>query len=105
MALRLPDDWLALVARVPIENCEPKVGRRCPLRWESLEPTEAMPRERFCRQCGEHVHWCEDIGMAKAHAAQGRCVALDERILRRANDLDAPPEQEEWMGQMDPDWE
>ena len=105
LAQRLPDDWLALVARLPIENCDAKPGRRCPLRWESLQVIDDAPRQRFCKECGERVNWCEDMTTAREHAAAGRCIAIDERVLRKANDLDELPETGAWMGELDPDWE
>lgn len=87
LALRLPDDWLVLVARLPIENCKEK---GCPARWESLEVLQDTPRERHCEACGQAVHWCRSIFQARQQVYAGRRVALDERIIRTARDLDGP---------------
>ncbi|MBY0229725.1 MAG: TIGR02996 domain-containing protein [Gemmataceae bacterium] len=105
LALTLPSDWLALVARVPIENCQ-KVGYRCPQRWESLQLIDDEPRERFCGECGERVHWCESIAVARQHAALGECVAFDERLLRTGRELDNLSEVMggDWTGMLDAEW-
>src|SRR4051812_27753342 len=46
--------WLAVVSRVPIENCGVAFQFRCPRRWESLKPT-ADEAVRFCESCRQRV--------------------------------------------------
>jgi uncharacterized protein (TIGR02996 family) len=106
LALRLPPDWLLLVARVPVEGCaEPA----CPRRWELLSPCPDTPRQRMCKACGERVHWCESITFARENVFAGRRVALDERLIRTARDLEGPywdvGEPEPEPPDTDPEWE
>jgi uncharacterized protein (TIGR02996 family) len=94
LAMQLPNDWLALVACLPIENCGEE---GCPRRWESLTVFEDTPRQRFCKECGKRVYWCESIAEARENVHGGQRVVIDERVLRKANDL-ALSVQGSWLG-------
>jgi uncharacterized protein (TIGR02996 family) len=102
LAAGLDPDWLAVVSRLPVENCRGKRddarARRpmpfrfdflCDRRWEGLRSTDD-PAVRHCDGCGEDVYYCDSITVARGHARQGHCVAIDLGVIRRDNDL-APP--------------
>jgi hypothetical protein len=73
----------------------------CDKDWDELTVTEDNAI-RFCESCKQNVHYCDTITVARAHARQGHCVAVDLGIIRRENDL-APPQGRRLMGRMLPD--
>lgn len=102
LAAKLPTDWLAVVSRLRIDSCGAKVandrvGRRflqqfefvCDKDWTELSVTDNTD-VRFCEQCEQNVHYCDTITVARRHARQGHCVAVDLGIIRRGNDLNPP---------------
>jgi uncharacterized protein (TIGR02996 family) len=124
LAAGLDTGWLAVVSRMPIENCggkraEPE-GRRvrpivfnylCDRRWDELRPTDDRG-VRFCGGCRENVHYCDTIIEARRHAWGGHCIAVDLGVLRRDHDLEqagmmlgrATPEQIlKWCGRTEVD--
>jgi uncharacterized protein (TIGR02996 family) len=100
----LDTDWLAVVSRLPIENCHDKRAEEkptfsmalrasavrfeyvCDRRWEDLRPTEDGAR-RFCDACRQNVHYCDTILEARTHARAGHCIAVDLGVIRRDSDL------------------
>jgi uncharacterized protein (TIGR02996 family) len=99
LAAALDPDCLAVVSRLPVENCFRKrtdeAARRalplrfdflCDRRWEDLRTTEDQGR-RFCDDCKQHVHYCDTIGEAREHAWAGHCIAVDLGVIRREDDL------------------
>jgi uncharacterized protein (TIGR02996 family) len=111
LAAELDTDWLAVVSRLPIENCAGKregQGRRripvrfdflCDRRWEELRTTDNRA-VRFCGACRQNVHYCDTIMEARQHAQDGHCVAVDLGIIRREGDLEP---QRMWMGRIRPE--
>lgn len=89
LAATLDPGWLAVVSHPKLEACRVSFRFECPKRWDRLEPTGA-DRLRFCTACEKHVHYCETIGEARAHAARGDCVAVSLALVRRADDLFPP---------------
>ncbi len=104
LAAELDTAWLAVVSRLPIENCqgERRAARRgrprgeslrfdfeCGLRWEDLQPTDDGAT-RHCDRCQHNVYYCDTIMAAREHAGAGHCIAVDLGVIRRPNDL-APP--------------
>ena len=81
----IPGDWLATLDRTHIENCL-RFAYACPLRWESLQPTDRA-RVRFCASCHRAVHHCATVEEARVQAEQGHCVAVDSRLCRTEGDL------------------
>jgi uncharacterized protein (TIGR02996 family) len=107
LAASLDADWLAVVSRLPIENCLQKRTEGetpavqplrfeflCDQRWEDLRPTEEQG-VRFCEACRLSVYYCDTIGAARRHAWQGHCIAVDLGVMRRDQDLE--PERM-WLG-------
>lgn len=101
LAAGLEPDWLAVVSKLPVENCKGKrdEGRSrsgslqlfrfdflCDRRWEDMRPTDDAT-VRDCDGCGEGVHFCDSITVARQHARQGHCVAIDLGVIRRTGDL------------------
>ena len=95
----LDTDWLAVVSRLPIENCLGQVEEArpgglprvtfdfvCDRRWEELNPTEERA-VRFCEACRQNVHYCDTIVEARRHARDGHCIAVDLGVIRRDGDL------------------
>lgn len=60
---------------VTITNCTVQFRKRCPMRWEELEPT-ADGAVRVCETCWRHVFLCGTDGEARYHAMEGHCVAV-----------------------------
>jgi uncharacterized protein (TIGR02996 family) len=102
LAAKLDTDWLAVVSRIPIENCgrgqntDDYFGRSpvyfrfvCQRNWVDLQVT-GEDTVRHCDQCQEHVHYCGTIKEAREHAQQGHCIAVDLGVIRRDNDLEPP---------------
>jgi uncharacterized protein (TIGR02996 family) len=81
--------WRLRVARAPIEACSPRFDFACPKQWVALAKTD-RDDVRFCDACTKPVYFCSSVDEARDHAANGECVALDLRPVRRANDLAAP---------------
>src|SRR5947209_8123112 len=85
LAAGLDTDWLAVVSRLAIENCQAEVSRPrmrvrfdflCDRHWEDLLPTNDRT-VRFCDACQQNVHYCDTITEARRHAWDGHCIALD----------------------------
>ena len=100
LAAQLDTDWLAVVSRLKVENCAGKreAARQtqsarslfefvCDQQWEQMTPT-ADGAVRLCERCRENVHYCDTITVAREHARQGHCVAVDLGIIRRDGDLE-----------------
>jgi uncharacterized protein (TIGR02996 family) len=104
LAAKLPTNWLAIVSRLKVEGCrakvkEPTPGLRfsmdfvnraftfvCDRNWDEMAPTEDNAVRR-CEQCQENVHYCDTLAVAREHAQQGHCIAVDLGIIRREDDL------------------
>jgi uncharacterized protein (TIGR02996 family) len=100
LAAGLDTDWLAVVSRLAVENCQGKraqaESRRtypirfdylCDRRWEDLRPTDD-PAVRACDGCRQDVHYCDTIMEARQHAHAGHCIAVDLGVIRREGDLE-----------------
>lgn len=99
LAGQLDPHWLAVVGKLPIENCpEPVVefAFACPMRWEELMPTEGVSDRRLCHVCHKTVHYCHDADDLRRNANWGNCVAVELGVPRRPNDLE--PERFQVMG-------
>lgn len=96
---QLDAGWLAVVSKLPIENCHvsedphpdwPAMGVRiafeCPKRWEELTPTEDA-NERHCGECQRTVHYCHTAEELRTHATVRDCVAVALTVRRRRGDL------------------
>jgi len=91
LAGQLDPHWLAVVGKLPIENCpEPVVegAFACPKRWEKLTPTDSRNYMRFCGSCLKAVHYCHDADELRRHAIRGNCVAVELGVPRRPGDLE-----------------
>ncbi len=112
LAAKLDTNWLAVVSRLPIENCHGKRAEAesqrsyvvrfdylCDRGWEDLQPTDDRA-VRFCDGCRQNVHYCDTIMEARDHAQHGHCIAVDLGVIRREDDL-APRRM--WMGRATPD--
>jgi uncharacterized protein (TIGR02996 family) len=99
LAKGLSTDWLAVVSRLPIENCHEKRTEAesrgvawvrfdylCEPRWENLQAT-ASRAVRFCDACQQNVQYCDTITQAREHAKNGHCIAVDLGVIRREGDL------------------
>jgi hypothetical protein len=51
---------------------------RCARRWEDLRRIDGRGDVRFCDDCAAAVHRVRTRAEFEAHAAAGRCVALDD---------------------------
>lgn len=89
LASTLDVAWRSRLARPVIEGCPVAFELRCPRRWSALAPTPAEG-VRYCGACRQDVHYCATIDEARAHAANGQCVAIDIASPRWDGDL-APP--------------
>lgn len=101
LSRELDPQWLAVVAKLPVENCNatvppPRVTEfglpvafsfECPKRWEELTPTEENGA-RFCGACQKTVHYCCDRDDLRLHANLGNCVAVELGVPRRPGDLE-----------------
>jgi hypothetical protein len=92
---------LAIVGKVPIENCDEVFHLQCPRQLENLHATEDTA-VRFCEECRKNVYYCSDIDEAREHAHEGNCVAVDLGVIRRENDLENPRRM--LMGKISPDY-
>jgi uncharacterized protein (TIGR02996 family) len=98
LAAKLDTDWLAVVSRLKVERCGARRGERrveavrqlfslvCEQSWDEMTSTEDDAVRR-CEKCRENVHYCDTLLVARRHARQGHCVALDLGIIRREGDL------------------
>jgi uncharacterized protein (TIGR02996 family) len=101
LAAKLDTDWLAVVSRLKVERCGSRRGERsvdavrglfslvCEQSWDAMTPTEDDTVRR-CEKCREDVHYCDTLLVARRHARQGQCVAVDLGIIRREDDLSTP---------------
>jgi uncharacterized protein (TIGR02996 family) len=101
LAAGLDPDWLVVVSRLRVENCDRKraefTGQRRPLqfefvcdrRWEDMRPT-ADDAVRHCDACRQAVHYCHSITEARQHALGGHCIAVDLGVIRCEGDLGPP---------------
>jgi uncharacterized protein (TIGR02996 family) len=86
LAKSLDTGWLSIVSKIPIEQCELKFEFQCPKQWDRLRPTE-HDGVRFCETCQKDVFYCDSVRMARAHASQGHCVAVQLGLPRQQGDL------------------
>jgi uncharacterized protein (TIGR02996 family) len=98
LAAKLDTDWLAVVSRLKVERCGARRGERrvaavrelfslvCEQSWDEMTPTEDDAVRR-CEKCKENIHYCDSLLVARRHAGQGHCVALDLGVIRREGDL------------------
>ncbi|MBL8796587.1 MAG: TIGR02996 domain-containing protein [Planctomycetia bacterium] len=86
--LRLPLDprWLTWIDRTRIENCLPRFDFQCPVQWDQLALTD-NDRVRHCARCDRSVYFCESLDEARAHAAQGHCLAVASSLVRTDRDV------------------
>lgn len=100
LSRELDPQWLAAVAKLPVENCadanQPGVRVNslgvefvfeCPKRWEELTPSDENG-VRFCGACKKTVHYCHDRDDLRANANLGNCVAVELGVPRRPGDLE-----------------
>jgi uncharacterized protein (TIGR02996 family) len=117
LAARLDPEWLAVVSRIPIENCgRARTGEEqlpvfrfaCDRNWQDLQPT-AEQTVRHCEGCKKDVHYCATIREARQHARVGHCIAVDLGVIRRENDVPRPDPiaaaYADVVGMVVPDWE
>lgn len=111
LAADLDTDWLAVVSRIPVENCATKRAAAtatvefrfvCDRDWSDMVPTEDET-VRHCAHCREDVHYCGTIKEARDHARQGHCIAVDLGVIRRDHDLE-PPQQMLMLGRPAPSY-
>jgi len=101
LAAQLDPHWLAVVGKLPIENCATAedMGIRatprrlafsfeCPKKWEELTPTEDGTGVRYCGECEKTVHYCHDADDLRRNANRGNCVAVELGVPRRPGDLE-----------------
>ncbi len=86
LSLKVGTDFMATVARPPIERCPVRFGFECPLRWEALQRTERTD-VRHCAGCRMDVHFCRSVEEAMHWSVQGGCVALDPALERSPGDV------------------
>jgi uncharacterized protein (TIGR02996 family) len=93
LAATLIGDWLAVVSRLPIENCAKKrdmLNRMfyfpCDKRWEDLQPT-ANDKIRFCSGCQHEVFYSHTLPEARQHVQENHCVAINPGVIRILYDL------------------
>ncbi|HEU0031239.1 MAG TPA: TIGR02996 domain-containing protein [Kofleriaceae bacterium] len=87
LASRVERSWLARIAERPIEGCA--FVFECPKQWSALAATDDAA-VRYCGACRQTVHYCASVEDARAHAAEGHCVALDITAPRWEHDLAQP---------------
>jgi uncharacterized protein (TIGR02996 family) len=96
LAATLDPEWLAVASNLAIENCRrdrkaPRYGYGfeflCDKRWNNLDPTDD-PAVRFCTGCSQKVHYCDTLRVAREHAEEGHCIAIDLGVIRRKRDLE-----------------
>ena len=102
LAVILEENWLAIVSKIAIENCERAFRFQCPRQWDKLKTTED-PQIRFCEGCVNNVYYCKDIEEVRDHAEVGHCVAIDLGVLRKRHDLEIRREPRLLMGVIDDD--
>ena len=110
LAQELPEEWLAVVSKGPVERCadpEAKPDKRyngelelqrlgvrfnsvCDRRWDEMRPTPDV-RVRHCERCQKDVHYCDTLDNARMHAKLGHCVAVSAAEERNVGDLDVRP--------------
>jgi len=79
-------EFRAWVSRPAIESCNLRFELQCPLKWESLAPTDdAMVRD--CSICKQSVRFCSTVEEAAGIAQRGGCVAVDLGPARHPDDL------------------
>jgi uncharacterized protein (TIGR02996 family) len=105
LAARLETDWLCVVSRLRVEQCQqryegqPRLPAQVPCfrQWHELQTTAART-VRWCQNCRREVFYCDTITTARNHARVGRSVAVDLGVLRRDDDL--LPEQALLLGRV-----
>lgn len=89
LAVQLPMDWKAEVAKVRIENCGVRWRFQCPKKWDQLEIYRGDPEMRFCSACRRMVTYCESVETARRIAeSTGNCVVIDLGVRRTPGDMD-----------------
>lgn len=84
--------WLQLMRRDVLLNCggaadeAPRVRFtfECARQWESLAPTDDA-RVRHCAECGESVHFADDVPTAERLARDGRCISVPRAMAHSAS--------------------
>jgi uncharacterized protein (TIGR02996 family) len=93
LAWKLEPEWRQLVGRPAVEGCkQARFEFPCKMDWGTLAPTD-RPGVRRCHGCGDDVYYSTTLLEARAHARQGRCVALEIVPHRTAGDLSPPTDQ------------
>jgi uncharacterized protein (TIGR02996 family) len=87
LAKQLKKPWLAVVSKVPIENCDVQFEFECPKQWDQLRPT-AKSHIRYCDACRQNVYYCKTIDTARNYATVGLCIAIDASVSRAEGDLE-----------------
>ena len=91
IAKALPQQWLAVVSRRPVEYCRRSplefhdrlpVNPHCRQRWEHLVTTSKKDR-RYCDGCNTPVFYCDDNHDLHAHLFAGYCVVRGFALLHR----------------------
>ncbi len=97
LAVKIDSAWLAVVSRLPVENCRKareKTSQRdsgelqflCDRRWDEMRLTNSH-HVRRCTECDEDVQYCINGGQAFTIAAAGHCIVIDLAVRRRPYDL------------------
>jgi uncharacterized protein (TIGR02996 family) len=81
--------WRLRVADPGVERCVARSSFPCSKTWSALQATE-RDRVRHCTHCKQDVYYALNVGEARAHAQQGRSVALDITSARWPGDLAEP---------------
>src|SRR5262245_47389611 len=76
IAKALDPAWLAVVSRLPVENCQ-RHGTTpgfsftylCDMQWDQLGPTQD-DKVRKCQLCNKNVYYCDSVAEGKEHARQ-----------------------------------
>ncbi|MCC2618312.1 hypothetical protein LJ739_18795 [Aestuariibacter halophilus] len=53
--------------------------KQCDKRWFTLTPVAGDDSVRYCDHCNKSVHWCKDEAQLADAAAQGLCVAGENK--------------------------
>jgi uncharacterized protein (TIGR02996 family) len=97
LAAGLDPNWLTVVSDPDVEGCGRSTGRGwqprfdfvCDRSWADMTPT-GDDTVRHCKECGENVHFCDNLADAREHANEGHCIAVDLGVIRREGDLRPP---------------
>jgi uncharacterized protein (TIGR02996 family) len=112
LAHKIGLDFANVMLRDMIMNCgsdgakkEPPRVRfafACTKRWETLAPTDSEA-VRFCRQCNEHVYYCNTVLDAETRAFAGQSIAIPKPLSDggvRTEALGRPDPVRDWADRL-----